>query len=528
MDPMRIPAARAMYNEARIAFEQGAWTDAIRLASQSLVLDPLHAGAFELVTAARRLLDAADRTEGERRILSVLFCDLVGSTSLVASIGAERYREIILAIQQICVEAVTSFEGRIAQYLGDGVLAYFSYPQAHEDDPRRAVLAGLAIVERMTEFASQLDIGHPVQMRVGIDTGLVVVGAMGSGQWTTSDSIVGDPPNIAARIQGLAEPEWVVISEATLRLVEGLFEVETLGDLSLRNYPRLVTVHRVLRPTGAEHRLEAVTSRSPLVDRVDDVAQLTAGWADVVAGHGQQILVVGDPGIGKSRLLELVANLVKAAGGRTIELHCSGLYSQTALRPAAQAVRRMLGIDDAGEPVGADAIKQRLETIAGRGPVDDEIVQILGFLVGVEPPPDLLPDDLRQRTLLALVGYIKTLARTMKLLLVVDDVHEADSSTRELLALLADPQMPPYMLLLAARPEPVHLGFQPKILRVGPLRSDDALELVQSIAKGSAPEDHSEVVRRSDGIPIFLEELARTLSVGAEADRGCLSPYPGP
>ena len=245
-----------------------------------------------------------------------------------------------------------------------------------------------------------------------------------------------------------------------------------------------------------------------------------AGWADVVAGHGQQILVVGDPGIGKSRLLELVANLVKAAGGRTIELRCSGLYSQTALRPAAQAVRRMLGIDDAGEPVGADAIKQRLETIAGRGPVDDEIVQILGFLVGVEPPPDLLPDDLRQRTLLALVGYIKTLARTMKLLLVVDDVHEADSSTRELLALLADPQMPPYMLLLAARPEPVHLGFQPKILRVGPLRSDDALELVQSIAKGTAPEDHSEVVRRSDGIPIFLEELARTLSVGAEADRG--------
>jgi len=519
MGSPRIPAGHTVYNEARAAFEQEAWSDAIRLASQSLVLNPLDAEAFELVTAARRSLDMADRTEGERRILSVLFCDLVGSTSLVASIGAERYREIILAIQQICVEKVTSFEGRVAQYLGDGVLAYFSYPQAHDDDPRRAVLAGLAIVESVARLSGKLDVGGPIEIRVGIDTGLVVVGAMGSGQWTTSDSIVGDPPNVAARLLALAEPSWVVVSDATLRLVEGFFRSDPLGDLALKNYPRPVTAHRVLGPTGAEHRFDAVKGRSPLVNRVDEVARLTAAWGDVVGGSGRQILLVGEPGIGKSRLLEHGANLVKAAGGRTIEIRCSGLYSQTALRPVAFALRRMLGIDDTGEPIGPDALRQRLETIAGRGPVDDELVEVLGYLAGVKPPPDLLPEDLRQRTLFAVVAYIQTVARSTKLLLVVDDVHDADASTRELLKLLAGSEMPPFMLLMAARPELSDLGFRPTVIHVEPLKSDDALDLVRTIAMDASPEEYREVVTRSDGIPIFLEELAGTLTAGVNVQQ---------
>jgi class 3 adenylate cyclase len=481
MGDARGASAQDFYGQARAAFEQGAWTDAVRLAGQVLALDPLHAGAFELASAARHSIDAADRADGERRILSVLFCDLVESTSLVADFGPERYREIILAVQQVCVRAVTEFEGRVAQYLGDGILAYFSYPQAHEDDPRRAIHAALAMVEGVQGIARRFSIGRRIAIRIGIDTGLVVLGAMGSGQWRTSDSILGDTPNIAARIQGHAEPNWIVITRNTWQLAEGFFQVESLGEITLRNFPRPVIAFRVLGGSGAQHRFEAVSSRSPLVDRVDAIAQLTAAWREVLAGTGRQLLLVGEPGIGKSRVLELTANLVNASGGgRRVELQCSSLYSHTAFRPVARAIRRILGLDPMGEPVGIDLFRRRLETVVGQGAADDETVTLLARLVGLEDPAkpvDLLPEVLRRRTVDALIQVFCALAGRTKLLLLVDDVENSDTSTLEFLHTLVASEDNPFMLLMASRRTMPELLFQPTTIVLQPLNPADCEEL---------------------------------------------------
>jgi class 3 adenylate cyclase len=191
------------YQAARAAYASGDWVDVLRHAGAALAREPLHAGAAELVIAARRAVEVGERSRGERRLLTVVFCDLVGSTALVADLGPETYRELMLEVHDLCVRAVTEYEGRIAQFLGDGVLAYFSYPQAHEDDARRAILAALSIVSeiRSREAGFVARFGRAVACRIGIDSGNLVVGALGSGQWKTSDSIVGDAANIAARLQ---------------------------------------------------------------------------------------------------------------------------------------------------------------------------------------------------------------------------------------------------------------------------------------------------------------------------------------
>jgi class 3 adenylate cyclase/tetratricopeptide (TPR) repeat protein len=514
-------SAEDFYGQARRAFEQGAWTDTVRLAGQVLALEPLHAGAFELAAAARHSIDASDTAEGERRILSVLFCDLVESTSLVVDVGPERYRDIILAVQQVCARAVTEFEGRVAQYLGDGVLAYFSYPQAHEDDPRRAVHAALTMVEGVKPLAQQLRVGRPLAIRIGIDTGLVVVGAMGSGQWRTSDSIVGDAPNIAARIQGLAEPNSIVITANTWQLTEGFFDVESMGDIPLRNYPRPVTAFRVLGSSGAQHRFEAVTRRSPLVDRVDAVSQLTAMWSDVLDGNGRQVILVGEPGIGKSRLLELAANVVNASGrGRGIELQCSSLYSHTAFRPIGRAIRRILGLDPMGERIATDLFRRRLETAFGNQVADDDTVALLAYLVGLETPVDLLPEDLRRRTIEVLVKVFGRLAAVSKVLLLVDDVEYSDSSTLEFLCNLVGGEDNPFMLLMASRRRVPELLFTPTTVVLQPLPPADCEELVRSVLVDRPTSEIQDAVRRSDGVPLFAEELARAPLFTAADNQG--------
>jgi class 3 adenylate cyclase len=244
--------------------------------------------------------------EAERRQLTVMFCDLVDSTKLSSQLDPEVYRDVVRAYQQVCSEVITRFDGHIAQLLGDGLLVYFGYPQAHEDDAQRAVRTGLGILAAMEDLQTRLhqDKGIQLTVRVGIHTGLVVVGAMG-GAGRQEQLALGEVPNIASRIQGLAASDTVAISEATYRLVQGYFECQDLGAQILRGVSKPVQVYRVLQESGARGRLDVAVTRglTPLVGREQEVGLLLERWAEAKAGQGHVVLLTGDAGIGKSRLV---------------------------------------------------------------------------------------------------------------------------------------------------------------------------------------------------------------------------------
>src|SRR5215831_11427774 len=250
--------------------------------------------------------------EAERRQLTVMFCDLVGSTPLAEQLDPEDLRQVILAYQQTCAEVIRRFEGYLARYVGDGLLVYFGYPQAHEDDAPRALRAGLGIVAALPELNTRLQrtVGvlreSPLQVRIGIHTGLVVVGDMGGGDYRDPRAIVGETPNIAARVQGLAEPNTVVISEATAQLVQGLFEYQDRGLQKLKGVSTPVPAERVLRESEAQGRFDAAVSTGlpPLVGREEELGLLRRRWERAEAGEGQAVLLNGEPGIGKSRLVQ--------------------------------------------------------------------------------------------------------------------------------------------------------------------------------------------------------------------------------
>jgi class 3 adenylate cyclase len=251
--------------------------------------------------------------EAERRQLTVMFIDLVESTSLSAQLDPEDLREIVRAYQQVCSEVITRFDGHIAQLLGDGILVYFGYPQAHEDDAHRAVRTGLGILTAMRDLNIRLqqDKGIQLALRVGIHTGLVVVGEMGS-TGRQEQLALGETPNVAARIQGLATPNTLVISDATSRLVQGYFACQDLGAQTLRGVAQPLHVYQVLGESGVQNRLDIVSTcgLTPLVGRESEVTLLLERWEQAKTGHGQVVLLTGDAGIGKSRLVQVLKDHV--------------------------------------------------------------------------------------------------------------------------------------------------------------------------------------------------------------------------
>ena len=331
--------------------------------------------------AAEPIATALRPVEAERRQLTVLLCDLVGSTALAARLDPEDLRAVMQAYHAVCAEVVSRFEGHVAKYLGDGVLAYFGWPVAHEDDAERAVRAGLAMIESIERLDSHADV--QLRARAGIATGIVVVGDLIGEGASREEAVVGEVPNLSARLQALAEPGHLVISQATRRLVGGLFELADLGPQRLKGFAEPIMAWRVAGESRAEGRFEArqTAGLTPLVGREQEVALLLDRWGQARDGEGQVVLLAGEPGIGKSRLVrEMLGRLSEEPHIRLL-YQCSPHHTTSPLHPLIEQLERATGFARDDPPATR---LNKLEAYLARGIERlDEVVPLIAGLLGV-------------------------------------------------------------------------------------------------------------------------------------------------
>jgi TOMM system kinase/cyclase fusion protein len=449
-----------------------------------------------------------------------MFCDLVGSTALSAQLDPEELREVIRTYQEGCVKAITHFDGHLAKYLGDGLLVYFGYPVAHEDSAQRAVRAGLEIVEAIHQLSlHNIRLPQPLQVRIGIHTGLVVAGEMGSGDYREALAIVGETPNLAARLQGIAEPDTVVISAATFRLIQGFFACRDLGFHSLRGLSTPVQVSRVLGESGARSRLEvaATAGLTPLVGREQEVGLLLGRWERAKEGAGQVVLLSGEAGIGKSRLLQALKEHIADKTHTLVELRCSPHHQNSALYPVIDHLQRLLQVQ--GED-SSQAKSSRLEKLLEQAGLSlPAVLPLFAILLSLPAPhfpfPALTPQRQKQKTLQALLAWVLREAEQRPLLLIVEDLHWVDPSTLEFLSLLLD-QAPTTstLIVLTFRPDfipPWTPHSHMTQLTLGRLGRKQVEAMVERVARDRVlpAEVLQQVVAKTDGVPLFVEELTK-------------------
>ncbi|HEV8718494.1 MAG TPA: adenylate/guanylate cyclase domain-containing protein [Candidatus Binatia bacterium] len=456
--------------------------------------------------------------EAERRQLTVMFCDLVGSTALSEQLDPEELREVVRAYQQASTVVIERYDGQIAQHLGDGLLVYFGYPQAHEDDAQRAVRAGLDLVAAIHQALVLQH--HGVQIRIGIHTGLVVVGELGSGA-KREQLALGETPNLAARIQGLAEPDTVIVSAATHHLLAGLFECQDLGPQTVKGVSAPAQVYRVLSESSARSRLEIDISTgelTPLVGRAHEVGLVLERWTAAQDGDGQAVLLSGEPGIGKSRLVQEVKEQVGQQGATSLEFRCSPYYQNSAFYPVVTHLQRVLHFERDDTPqVKLDKLQQALARY--RFPRTDTL-QLLAALLTLPEPPEVLPLSLspqkqKEKTQDAVVAWLVEEAERHPVYCVWEDLHWADPSTLELLGLLLD-QVPTtrLLVLLTARPQftpPWSSRTHLTPLTLARLPRTQAGEMIEKVTGGKAlpAEVQQQIVSKTDGVPLFVEELTK-------------------
>jgi class 3 adenylate cyclase len=466
------------------------------------------------------VLDLSSPAEpgAERRQLSVLFRDLAGSTALSARLDPEDLRDVMARYYQVASEALKQHGGYIARFFGDGLLVYFGWPTAHEDNAERAVRGGIAAAEAVSQL--KIPTG-PLAVRVGIATGPVVVGDIVNSE-TRERNVIGETPNLAARLLSGADPGEIVADEATRRLTGAMFEWIDLGMAELKGLPRPVRIWRALSQAAMESRSEALHSRplSPLIGRDEELELLVRRWRRAASGEGQIVLISGEAGIGKSRLVAALQEAMAASGEECerLEWFCSPHHQDSALHPIITRLERAAGI------VREDTPEERLaklETLLRAvDPTPDElglIADLLGVPTGGQHPrPDLSPQSRRERTLDALIRRVEALANRRPVLGVLEDAHWADPTTLELLDLLAGCVDGLALLFVVThRPEfraPWAGQAYVTELRLSRLGRRDKAALVEQVAGGPGtlqPEIVAEIVERTDGVPLFIEELTR-------------------
>jgi class 3 adenylate cyclase/predicted ATPase len=463
--------------------------------------------------------------EAERRQLTVMFVDLVGSTALAARLDPEDMRGIIKDYHQCCARMVADNGGFVAKYMGDGVLAYFGYPLAHEHDAERAVKAGLAIVDAAPKLEAAE--GEHLHVRVGIATGIVVVGdLLGSGE-SQERGVVGDTPNLAARLQGVAEPDNVVIAESTRRLLGNLFELSDLGPQNLKGVVGRIRAYAALRESSQESRFEAlhVSGLTPLVGREEETELLLRRWTKAKAGEGQVVLLSGEAGIGKSRLT--AAFLERLAGEPHVRLRyfCSPQHTDSAFHPIIGHMERAAGF------AREDNARSRLDKLAallGQSATSREDVTLLAEMLSLPndyPALNLTSQQRRQRTIEALTGQIEAIAGASPVLMILEDAHWVDPSSLEVLGRLVDKIDRLRVLLLVTFRHEFAAPWigRPHVtaLTLNRLPPREAMALIEQVT-GNKPlpaNIRQDIVERTDGVPLFVEEMTKAV-LEAEDESG--------
>lgn len=483
------------------------------------------------IARAEQGLSAADQNllpSVERRQLTVLFCDLVGSTSLSSRLDPEELRDIIAAYYRCIADTVERLGGFVARYMGDGALVFFGYPHAFEDNAERAVRAALALVSNVAELNV---LAERLNVRIGIATGLVVVGEIVNAGAAREQTALGDTPNLAARLQAIAKPDTIVIADSTRRLVGDLFEYRDLGALALKGFADSVLAWQVLGEDRSRRRFTAHDSSQippaisyhdsdarALIGRVRELGRLHDCWKQVGEGRGRVVLVSGDAGIGKSRLVQALVSQLAEEPHSHLEFRCSANYANSPLYPVVALLPTVLAWSRAD---GNEARLEKLDAFCARHRLPtSEALPLLASLLSLPASdryalPSMSPERQKQRTLQLLATIVVSFAAEQPLTMVVEDLHWIDPTSKQLLAEIIGqvPTVPLFMLLTA------RVGFEPSWtpqsyvtpLMLTRLSRSETEQMINQLAGGKPlpAEVAAEIVARTDGVPLFVEELTK-------------------